>query len=271
MTKFSVLMSIYKKENPQYFRECIRSLLTQTVQPDQIVLVEDGALTEELDAMVEEFRNLCPVLKVVAYPENRGLGRALADGLLACDYPLVARMDTDDIAFPDRFARQLRAFEENPALDICGGHVLEFTGSTENILRRKQVPVTHEAIVRYAGRRNPFNHPSVMYKRQAVLDAGNYQDCPGFEDYYLWARMIANGAQTANIDDYILYFRAGEEMYQRRGGWKYMKDAVKARWKIYRLGVSSLPDFAVAAGGQIVVSLMPNRMRGSFYRKMLRK
>ena len=271
MMQFSVLMSIYKKENPLYFKECIGSLLTQTLPPDQIVLVEDGPLTDELYEAVEEFQNLCPVLKVVPFAENRGLGRALADGLLACDYPLVARMDTDDIAVPDRFERQVKAFAEDPELDICGGHVLEFTGSTDNILRRKRVPVTHEEIVRYAGKRNPFNHPSVMYKKQAVLDAGNYRHVQWFEDYDLWARMIAKGAKTRNIDDFILYFRAGEDMYRRRGGWAYMKSAVKARWQIYRLGVSTLPDFLYATCAQIAVSLMPNSMRGRFYQKVLRK
>ena len=148
---FSVLMSVYKKEKPEYLKECARSILTQTVRPDQVVLVEDGHLTPELEEAVQEFENLCPELEVLRFNENRGLGKALADGLLACRYPLVARMDTDDIAFPDRFEKQLRAFKEDPELDICGGHVLEFSGSTENILRRKTVP-PHQ-------RRNPPLRP----------------------------------------------------------------------------------------------------------------
>ena len=111
--QFSVLMSIYEKENPAYFSECIKSLAQQTLQPDEIVLIEDGKLTDELERVVSEFQNLWPQLTVYRYEENRGLGKALADGLLKCSYPLVARMDTDDVAFPDRFERQVKAFEED--------------------------------------------------------------------------------------------------------------------------------------------------------------
>lgn len=145
-----------------------------------MVLVEDGHLTPELEEAVQEFENLCPELEVLRFNENRGLGKALADGLLACRYPLVARMDTDDIAFPDRFEKQLRAFKEDPELDICGGHVLEFSGSTENILRRKDGPPhrCRDPPLRPA----PATHSttrSVMYKKEAVLKAGNYRHMPG--------------------------------------------------------------------------------------------
>ncbi len=268
---FSVLMSVYKKEKTEYLKESFRSILTQTVKPDQVVLVEDGHLTDELEEAVQEFENLCPELEVLRFTENRGLGKALADGLLACRYPLVARMDTDDIAFPDRFEKQLKAFQEDPELDICGGHVLEFSGSVDHILRRKTVPLTNEEIRQYARTRNPFNHPTVMYKKEAVLKAGSYQHMPGFEDYYLWARMLAAGCKARNLDDFILYFRAGEDVYRRRGGWQYLKNAVHARWAIHKTGVSGFGDFLYAVSGQAVVSLMPNGLRGRFYDRVLRK
>ena len=268
---FSVLMSVYNKEKTEYLKESFRSILTQTVKPDQVVLVEDGHLTDELEEAVQEFENLCPELEVLRFTENRGLGKALADGLLACRYPLVARMDTDDIAFPDRFEKQLKAFQEDPELDICGGHVLEFSGSVDHILRRKTVPLTDEEIRQYARTRNPFNHPTVMYKKEAVLKAGSYQHMPGFEDYYLWARMLAAGCKARNLDDFILYFRAGEDVYRRRGGWQYLKNAVHARWAIHKTGVSGFGDFLYAVSGQAVVSLMPNGLRGRFYDRVLRK
>ena len=269
--QFSVLMSIYKNENPGYFRDCIQSLVTQTVRPDEIVLIEDGRLPDELESIVGEFGRLCPQLKVVRFEQNRGLGKALSDGLTHCSYPLVARMDTDDIAFPDRFEKQLAAFERDPELTLCGGQVLEFPGSTDNVLRRKMVPVTHQEVLRYAATRNPFNHPSVMFKKDAVLSAGGYQHMPGFEDYYLWARMLAAGAKCCNLPDFILYFRAGEDVYKRRGGWKYMKSAVHARWAIHQTGISGLGSFLYATAGQIAVSLLPNDARGRFYQRVLRR
>lgn len=269
--QFSVLMSIYKKENPDYFRDCIQSIVTQTVRPDEIVLVEDGKLPDELEAVVGEFGEVCPQLRVIRFEENRGLGKALSDGLKECRYQLVARMDTDDIAFPDRFEKQLAAFKQSPALTLCGGQVLEFSGTTENVLRRKLVPTEHEEILRYAATRNPFNHPSVMFKKDAVLAAGGYLHMPGFEDYYLWARMLAAGARSCNLPDFILYFRAGDDVYKRRGGWDYMKASVKARWAIHKTGISGLGSFVYGAAGQIAVSLLPNEARGRFYQKVLRR
>ena len=269
--QFSVLMSIYKKENPDYFRDCIQSIVTQTVRPDEIVLVEDGKLPDELGAVVREFGEVCPQLRGIRFEENRGLGKALSDGLKECRYPVVARMDTDDIAFPDRFEKQLAAFKQSPALTLCGGQVLEFSGTTENVLRRKLVPTEHEEILRYAATRNPFNHPSVMFIKDAVLAAGGYLHMPCFEDHYLWARMLAAGARSCNLPDFILYFRAGDDVYKRRGGWDYMKASVKARWAIHKTGISGLGSFVYGAAGQIAVSLLPNEARGRFYQKVLRR
>ncbi len=269
--QFSVLMSIYKKENPAWFRECAQSIASQTLPPDEIILVEDGTLPDELETAVLEFCNLCPQVKVYRYKENRGLGKALSDGLTKCSFPLVARMDTDDIAFPDRFEKQIKAFEEDSALSLCGGQVLEFTGSTDHVLRRKMVPTDYEDVIHYARRRNPFNHPSVMFKKEAVLKAGGYQHMPYFEDYYLWARMLAAGEKCINLPDFILYFRAGDDVYERRGGPSYVKDAFHARWAIHKTGVSGFFDFLYASCGQAVVSLLPNGARGKFYKKVLRK
>lgn len=268
---FSVLMSVYIKEKPQYFKECLDSLLSQTVLPTQIVMVEDGPLTEELYSIIKEYKQKTDIIKSVPLKENVGLGKALSIGLAACDYSLVARMDTDDIAFPERFEYQLKAFEEDPELDICGTHALEFDGNTENIISKKTVPVTHEEIYEYAKKRNPFNHPTVMYKKKAVLDAGDYQHAMGFEDYFLWARMLVNGAKAKNIDEYLLYFRTGGDMFKRRGGYKYLKSALAVKKRIHKTGLNSFSDYFISSAVHIAVSLMPNKLRSFVYRKFLRK
>ena len=267
--EFSVLMSVYIKEKPEYLRQCLDSMLAQTVSPNQIVLVEDGELTEELYKVIDEYKT--DIFKIVKLKENIGLGNALKEGLDACDYPLIARMDTDDIAFPQRFEKQLEEFKKDPELDICGSHALEFDGEITNITSKKNVPLTNEEIYNYAKKRNPFNHPTVMYKKKAVIDAGNYQDALSFEDYYLWARMLVNGAKGKNIDDYLLYFRTGGDMFKRRGGYEYLKNALAIKWKIHKLGLSSFLDCMISSAVHIAVSLMPNKLRGFVYRKFLRK
>ena len=267
---FSVLLSVYRKENPEYLKQSIDSIFTQTVPPTEIVMVEDGPLTDELYKVLDGYKK-DPRWKAVPLPENVGLGKALNAGLEACSYELVARMDTDDIAKPERFEKQLAAFAADPELSLCGTQAAEFRDTPENVTAHKKVPLTDEEIRQYARKRNPFNHPTVMYKKSEVLRAGSYQHAMWFEDYYLWARMLAQGSKTRNLPEELLWFRAGEDMFGRRGGFKYVKSAVSVKSKIWKLGVSGFGDFLVSAGGQVVVGLMPNGLRRRFYQKFLRK
>ena len=121
---FSVLLSVYKKEQPTYLRQSLDSLFSQTLPPDEIVLVKDGPLTPELDAVITEYQTRCTILKVIPLTHNQGLGKALNEGLKHCSYELVARMDTDDIAKPERFEKQIRVFTEHPEVDVCRGRGL---------------------------------------------------------------------------------------------------------------------------------------------------
>lgn len=267
---FSVLLSVYRKENPEYLKQSIDSIFTQTVPPTEIVMVEDGPLTDELYKVLDGYKK-DPRWKAVPLPENVGLGKALNAGLEACSYELVARMDTDDIAKPERFEKQLAAFAADPELSLCGTQAAEFRDTPENVTAHKKVPLTDEEIRQYARKRNPFNHPTVMYKKSEVLRAGSYQHAMWFEDYYLWARMLAQGSKTRNLPEELLWFRAGEDMFGRRGGFKYVKSAVSVKRRIWKLGVSGFGDFLVSAGGQVAVGLMPNGLRRRFYQKFLRK
>ena len=207
--KFSVLLSIYYKEKPEYFRECMESIYSQTVLPDEIVLVEDGRLTDELYEAIRDYE--CRPSEInfvtVKLEKNSGLGLALAEGIKHCSNELVARMDTDDICVPDRFERQLDAFSENPGFDIIGGYISEFSDDMHNIISERTVPLGNYVIKQYQRKRDAFNHMTVMYKRSAVLAAGNYQDCLLMEDSLLWANMIRNHCRMANIGETLVYAR----------------------------------------------------------------
>lgn len=266
---YSVLMAVYAKENPAHFQTAIDSMLLQTVPPAQFVLVCDGPLTPELDAVIDSRGDR---LDVVRLPENKGLGEALRTGLLHCRCALVARMDSDDISLPDRCERQLALFAADSGLDIAGGVIEEFTFDPENPVSKRVVPLTHEKIVRYSKRRCPFNHPCVMYKKQAVLDAGNYNnDYLYNEDYDLWMRMLANGAKTANLPEVLLRQRSSSAQIQRRGGKAYAKSFFAMRKSFLEKGWISRRDFILSAYPQYIVSIMPNRMRGFVYRVVRRK
>ena len=212
---FSVLMSIYKKEKPEYFSLCMKSLFEQSIIPTEIVIVKDGPLTEELDNIIDEYINKYPnILKTVPLEINQGLGKALAIGVENCSHELIARMDTDDICAPDRFEIQLKEFEKNTDLDILGSCIIEFESTPNNVLSERNVPLEHNDIYNFARKRNPFNHMTVMYKKSKVLEAGNYQPPNGFEDYYLWARMLVNGCKAKNISKPLVYARTGLDMFE---------------------------------------------------------
>ena len=270
-TPFSVLMSVYRKESPEFLRQALDSVFDQTAVPAEVVLVEDGPLTDELYALLDDYGRSHPELKRVPLPENRGLGLALQEGILHCSNELVARMDTDDISVATRFERQLAEFEKNPGIDICGSHIKEFEGTPDHIVAERRVPLTHDGCKRYQRRRDAFNHVSVMFRKTAVLKAGNYQHCPLMEDTLLWANMFKTGATAMNIDDYLVLVRIGKDMYERRGGMAYFKKYRKARRVIYQTGFISWWDYAYTIVIQFVVAIMPNSLRGFVFKKLLHK
>jgi len=270
MTKFSVLMSLYIKEKPQYVEECFQSLLRQTVKADEWLVVEDGPLTPELYAVLDKYQQEYPgLIKRLPFAENRGLGLALQSGVPACTYDLIARMDTDDICREDRFEKQLAEFEKDPDLDIIGSNIDEFEDTPDIIVANRTVPLTDAEIKKYQKKRDGFNHMTVMYKKKAVLDAGNYQSCPLMEDTYLWVRMMKNGVKCKNIGEPLVFARIGKDMFNRRGGWAYFKKYKAAFKKVYETGYISWFDYASVIIIQFCVALVPQKLRGWIFKKML--
>ena len=207
---FSVLMSIYKKEEPKYFNRAMQSIWDeQTVKPDEIVLVQDGPLTDGLHKAIDEWKaKIGEVFKTVPLEKNVGLGDALNAGIKHCSYELIARMDTDDISIPNRFEKQLKAFENN-YIDICSSWVSEFDSDENEIISYRKLPEKHNEIIVYSKMRSPINHPAVMYKKSIVEKAGGYKHMLWMEDYYLWARMLLSGAKFYNIQEPLVNMRAG--------------------------------------------------------------
>lgn len=270
--KFSVLMSLYLKEKPEYLNEALKSVINQTVKPNEIVIVYDGPITTELKSVVEQYVSNNPgLIKIIDNPENKGLGLALADGVPQCTYELIARMDTDDICRKDRFEKQLEEFVKDPRLDICGSHILEFEEKEENIVARRRVPLVDKDIKEYQKRRDGFNHTSVMFKKKSVLAAGNYQSCLLMEDTLLWANMFMNGAKGKNIDDYLVYVRIGKDMYERRGGYDYYKKYKAGRRKVYETGYISWVNYKMTLIVQFIVAAIPNRVRGFVFKNLLHR
>ena len=267
---YSVLMSVYVKERALFLKESIENMLSQTITPKDFVLVCDGPLTKELDETVSFYEKEYPqMFQVIRLPRNVGIGRALNEGMKHCRCEYVARMDSDDISLPDRMERQLQALVEQRA-DIVSATLVEFDEEHPEGMRNRKLPQTHDEIMRFARRRNPFNHPCVIYKKTSVIESGGYLHFAGFEDYYLWVRMLMAGMRGYNLQETVLKMRV-TGMHQRRGGYAYAKSIVKFRLYLLKSGFCSFGDFIYTVAGHVGVSLLPNRMRELFYNKVLRK
>lgn len=266
---FSVLMSVYRREQPSFLSDSLASVFKQTVPPDEVVLVKDGPLTVELEEVIACFVAEHPELKVVPLPVNVGLGRALNEGLKHCSHELVARMDTDDICKPDRFEKQLAVFAENPQLDLCSAWIDEFEEDKSRITSVKRLPEHHEQILLYAKQRCPVNHVTVMYKRSRVLSLGGYHGFP--EDYYLWVKMLLNNFLFYNIQESLVWVRFSSDVLKRRGGWRYAKEDIRAQWSFYKVGFLTLPELLKNVLIRGTVRLMPNGLRVWTYKHLLRR
>lgn len=275
---YSVLMSVYGKENSVWFKKAAESMLKQTAPPDEFVLICDGPLTEELETAVEELDRSYPgMFQILRLKENVGLGEALRQGILLCRNELVARMDSDDIACPDRCRQQLELFQKIPELAFSSGTIAEFfderdlESSETAALRLRMLPQSHEEIVSYAKKRNPMNHMAVMLKKSAVLQAGNYQSAEGLEDYDLWSRMLQLGFRAGNLKETLVWARIGNGMEQRRGGVKYAGRMARFQTLLLKRGFLSLPQYIINCCIRIPVSLLPGRIRAAVYGVCLRR
>lgn len=269
---YSVLMSVYKKEKPEYLKLAIESMLNQTVPANDFVIVCDGPLTHELDLVIEAICNQYPALfQIVRLERNGGLGNALNIGLKKCKNELVARMDSDDISLPNRCELQLKVFRERPELTLCSGDIAEFIDHEKNIQSVRHVPSEYTKILLYAKRRNPMNHMAVMFKKSAVEAVGGYIEIGYVEDYYLWIRMLKAGYKAYNIEKILVNVRIGNGMYRRRGGIKYAKNMCILQRKMLKLHFISCFDFIINCLVRIVGSIMPTCLRKYLYMKVLRR
>ena len=275
--KYSVLMPIYRKEHPAYFYRAALSMLEQSVPPNEFVLVCDGPLTEKLDQVIKKLEEAWPErMKIVRLPENRGVGPALAAGVEICRNDLIARMDSDDIACPERCKKQLAQFRSSPALALASGAIAEFTSDgpktqeIPSITGTRALPCSYEEILAFARRRNPMNHMAVMMRRKAVLAVGNYYAVKGAEDYDLWVRMLQAGYVAENLPDVLVYARTGNGMMQRRGGLAYAKENVRLQTRFYKSGFLTFSQYVSNCVVRVAASILPAGIRRFLYRKKLR-
>ncbi|MFY8003243.1 MAG: glycosyltransferase [Chitinophagaceae bacterium] len=269
--RFSVLLSLYAKELPDNLQQCLNSILVnQTVLPQEVVLVLDGPLPNELQLLVANYQSKFPIIKTVALPVNQGLGKALKIGIEHCQCEWIARMDTDDIAHKQRFEKQINYLQTHPELTAVGSFMAEFTQTTTDVVAIKKVPVTIKEVIKYACYRNPINHPTVFFNKQAVLAVGSYEDVPLFEDFYLWHKLIHHQYQLGNVPEVLLYFRIGNNALSRRHGWQYLHKEVHFFKKLYSQSFIPLKAFLLVFIVRTPMRLLPLGVLKKVYQLFLR-
>ncbi|CEN34791.1 glycosyltransferase [Capnocytophaga cynodegmi] len=270
---FSVLISLYIKEKPESLAECLESLKNQTLQASEVVIVFDGKITSELEDVVSQYSKELPI-KVIRLAENVGLGKALQKGVLACNYEIIARMDTDDIATPDRFEKQINFLKTNPQVSVLGSNISEFNLQPNDLKRKRVLPEKHSEIYEFAKFRCPINHPTVVFKKEDVLQSGNYSGkLLLWEDYTLWVTMLSKDYIFHNLQENLLHFRVkdGRETIKRRSGLKYALNELKFAKYMRKIGFLSSLEYLKFITLRPLGRLLPTGILLYIYNKFYRR
>ena len=271
--KFSVITSVYKNDRSEYVQQAFDSLIiNQNIRPSEIVIVVDGPVPDELSRLLSEYKDKYgELLNVIKLEHNEGLGNVLKLGVENAKYDILARMDSDDICLPYRFEKQLAYLKAHPECDIVGGQITEFIDSPDNIVGRRVVPCDNKDIYQYMRSRCALNHPTVMFKKKAVLNAGNYQDWFWNEDYYMWIRMMEQGCVFANLPDVLVNMRSGLNQYGRRGGLKYFKSEIGIKRLMLDKKMITRKEYLINYIERFIIQLMlPSSIRGWVFRRFAR-
>lgn len=272
-TAFSVLMSVYKNDDPEHLRVALNSIYhEQTLKPEQVVIVADGKLTTEQLSIVSNFGATVPhnLVTFVELPQNVGLAAALNEGLKHCCHEIVARMDADDIALPTRFEKQINFLLLNPHVDVCGTLIDEIDTVTEEYISTRKVPLKHEDIKVFARKRSAVSHPSVVFKKSSVLAVGGYPLFRKSQDFALWSLLLVNNAVFANIDEVLLKMRTGRDLMTRRG-LSYLKHEYQVMLFQYKIGFISLAEFIKYATVRTVFRILPASVKKMLYAAVRKK
>ncbi|KAF0261004.1 glycosyltransferase [Leuconostoc citreum] len=271
-TEFSVLMSVYVNDSAENLEQSIYSVTHQSLLPKEIILVQDGQLTENLNKKITFLLKKFSILKLVALPKNVGLGYALLEGTKYVTTNLIARMDADDISVTNRFEKQLREFNINPEISIVGGQVAEFENNVSNVVSYRYVPLHDSEIRQFAKFRSPFNHPTVMIKKDILIKVGGYLPFDYLEDYYLWIRLLSeDNVYVSNISDILVYMRVDQGMYGRRGGLKYLKSYVRLKKISHKNNFINYREYLLTIVPMLCSTIMPIKLRKILYKLVLRK
>lgn len=274
MNEFSVVMSVYKNDNILHFIEAVKSLINQTIIPNEIIIVRDGVVSDELQSVISKFsQDYDKIIKIVELDENKGLENALNVGIKLSAFDIIARMDADDISMPNRFELQLPFLIENN-LDLVGGQIIEFGTNKLDVISQRKVPLNHDSIIKFLKYRSPFSHPTIIFKKEVFLKLNGYDTNIkyGVGDYDFFVRACLKGFRFGNINENVLWFRVGDasNAIKRRHGILYAKNEIKLYNKFRKIGYYNLSEFIYIMVLKIPIRIIPFSVFKFIYFKFFR-
>jgi glycosyltransferase involved in cell wall biosynthesis len=269
--KYSVLLPVYIKDNPEWFRIAVDSMVNQTLPPDEIVIAADGPVTDELEEIIREYERNGDLFTVLRYDANAGRGALSRKVVPLCRNEYIARMDSDDYSLPGRCEAQMKYLSEHKDIGVCGTYVNEFIGDIDNVVSMRAVPENHDEILRFAKRRFPVNNVTLILRKSDVLAAGNYSELRNIEDYELIVRMLHKGVKMHNIPQPYVNARISADMFKRRGGLAYLKTIHGIYKGFLKSGFYTKTDFVLSMIPYIIICIVPNWARDLIYKKILRR
>lgn len=271
MTTLAALVTVYHRIVPEELSQALESLAAQTRPADEIVIVEDGPIGEGLRTVVDAFVGKRPEARTVVLARNRGAGPASAAGMATITSELVARLDADDIARPERFARQVAFFDAHPDVDVLGTALAEFAEEPGDGDKVRTLPETHDEITRYARINSPVNNPSVMMRVAAVEKAGGYRDVHHMEDYDLYARLLASGARFHNLPEPLTWFRVSPDQFARRTGRGMFAAERQMQRNLVSYGLISRPRAVLNLAVRTAYRLLPTALLTRAYGRLFHR
>lgn len=270
MVDISVVLPTYGGDDPDALRVALESIVSQTRVPNELVIVRDGPVPAANKAVIGEFESEYPFVRLVRLAKNQGRAFARKVGVERCQGDFVAMMDADDISVPTRLERQATYLQDNLEIDVVGAQLLEFDPETGEEIGVRMLPTDHEKISNLAKTRSPVSQSTVMFRREAALDAGNYRDVDRMEDYGLWVRMLVSGGRFANIPEVLVKARTGYEMYERRAGWEYAREELRLQREFVALGFISPLQALRNVATRVPIRFVPNAIRAYVYETLFR-
>lgn len=234
--KIAVIMSLYKSDLLEYVRLSTESILSQSFSDFNFYIQYDGYVQKDVDDYLSGL--IDERIHINRRDENKGLAYSLNDLLklvMPMGYEYIARMDADDISFPERFEKQLAFMESHSDCDAVGCWAIEINSDGSEYYR-KQMPVTYDECWKFFMQRDCMIHPTVMFRRSYIEKAGLYSlDTYFGEDTMMWAQGFAAGCKFANVPEFLFKFRLNDDFFNRRRGWKHAKGILTLRWRVNKM------------------------------------